>query len=574
MFLVLALLPVAMTVPAGAAVRCFGACIAEIADPTVRPAGAIGLIGDSVLMGVDPWIATDLAAAGWGPFHYWAGTGTRVPADNPLGASTVLRQWRAAGFDPAVWIIGVGADDVGFVGSSVRASEAEIELMLAEIGPGRDVVMATIQHQNGVWEANWNQALRNVAVRRPGLHVIEWQAEADQHPSWWGGDGVHLSPTGYRARSQALVAATMPLQSAVRVGAGESAPVTAVGAPATFVALATTRVLDTRSTGSRLGVGQELAVDLSPSVPGGATAATVNLTVDAAAADGYLTAYPCGSAPPLASNLNYTAGRPRGAAATVTLDPAGRLCLRSYAAADVIVDVSGAYVPGDGGSRFAPATPTRLLDTRGATRLDAGGGSGVTVPAGATAATINLTATRSGGPGFLTAYPCDQPRPVASNVNYGAGQTVANLAVVGASADGRVCVFASSATDVVVDLLGTFARSGAGGLRYQAATPVRLLDTRDGAGGWAGRPAAFQVLDLPAVPGATALSLTVATVLPDDVGFTTVYPCDAERPLASNLNVTAWSAATANAVAVAAPACVAAQPRAHEVIDLAGWWLP
>jgi len=130
--------------PAGAAVRCLGACIAEIADPTVRQAGAIGLIGDSVLMGVDPWIASDLDDAGWGPFHYWAGTGTRVPADNPLGASTVLRQWRAAGFDPPVWIIGVGADDVGFVGSSVAASTADIELLLAEIGPGRDVVMATI----------------------------------------------------------------------------------------------------------------------------------------------------------------------------------------------------------------------------------------------------------------------------------------------------------------------------------------------------------------------------------------------------------------------------------------------
>src|SRR4051812_18959672 len=103
-----------MAAPAPAAVRCFGACIAEIADPTVRPAGAIGLIGDSVLMGVAPWIASALAGAGWGPFHYWAGTGTRVPADNPLGASTVLRQWRAGGFDPPVWIIGVGADDVGF----------------------------------------------------------------------------------------------------------------------------------------------------------------------------------------------------------------------------------------------------------------------------------------------------------------------------------------------------------------------------------------------------------------------------------------------------------------------------
>ena len=296
--------------PAGAAVRCFGACVAEIADPTVRPAGAIGLLGDSVLMGVDPWIASDLADAGWGPFHYWAGTGTRVPADNPLGASTVLRQWRAAGFDPPVWIIGVGADDVGFVGSSVAASTADIELMLSEVGPGRDVVMATIQHENKVWQANWNQALRTVAATDPSLHVVEWQAEADQHPSWWGGDGVHLSPTGYRARSQALVAATRPLQAAARTPA-PAAAVTPVGAPATFVAVPTTRVLDTRSGGGRLAAGEERVVALTGLVPAGATAAVVNLTVDGPAADGYLTAYPCGTPPPLASNLNYTAGRPR-----------------------------------------------------------------------------------------------------------------------------------------------------------------------------------------------------------------------------------------------------------------------
>jgi hypothetical protein len=556
-------------VPASAAVRCFGACIAEIADATVRPAGAIGLIGDSVLMGVDPWIASDLADAGWGPFHYWAGTGTRVPADNPLGASTVLRQWRGAGFDPPVWIIGVGADDVGFVGSSVAASEADIDLMLTEIGPGRDVVMATIQHQNAVWEANWNHALRNVAARNPALHVVEWQAEADQHPGWWGGDGVHLSPTGYRARSEALVAATLPLQVAVRAGAAPPAA-TPVGLPATFVPVPTTRARDTRASGRRLAAGEERPVDLSALVPAGATAAVVNLTVDAPARDGYLTAYPCGTPPPLASNLNYAAGRARGAAATVTLDPTGRLCLRSYAATDVIVDVSGAYVPGDGGSRFTPVTPARLLDTRAGGRLGAGDAVSVAVPSGATAATVNLTATSTGGPGFLTAYRCDQPRPLASNVNYGAGQTVANLAVVPVGVDGRLCVYASAATDVIVDLLGT---AGASGLRYQAAVPVRLLDTRDGTGGWSGRPGAFQALDLPAVPGAAALALTVVTVAPDGDGFTTVYPCGAERPLASNLNATAWSTATANAVVVGAPACVVAQRRAHEVVDLSGWWV-
>jgi hypothetical protein len=67
--------------------------------------------------------------------------------------------------------------------------------------------------------------------------------------------------------------------------------------------------------------------------------------------------------------------------------------------------------------------------------------------------------------------------------------------------------------------------------------------------------------------------LTVATVAPDGDGFTTVYPCGSAPPLASNLDAPAWSTATANAVVVASPACVVAQRRAHEVVDLAGWWL-
>jgi hypothetical protein len=549
-------------------VRCYGACVAEVIDSTARPAGAIGLIGDSVLMGVDPWIAGDLAAVGWGPIHYWAGTGTRVPADNPLGASTVMRLWRTQGFDPAVWIIGVGADDVGFVGSSVAASEADIDLMLDEIGPDRDVVMATIQHHNAGWEANWNQALRNVAARRVQLHVVEWQAEADQHPSWWGGDGVHLSPTGYRARSQVLTEATLPWRAADRVVSTAPA-IGAIGAPATFVPVTITRVVDTRRTGGRLGRGQELAVDLTGLVPAGATAATVNLTVDGPAGDGYLSAYPCGQPPPATSSLNYRAGRPRGAAATVALDGRRRFCVRTLADTDVIVDVAGAYTPAADGARFAPMGPTRRLDTRTTGTMAAGHVAVVPLPTAAAAAVLNLTATNADTAGYLTAFRCGDPTPLASNVNYGAGETVANLAVVPAAADATVCVFASSRTDVVVDLLGSY---GPKGLRYQAATPTRLLDTRAGIGGWSGRPAPFQVLDLPAVPGAAALSVTLTSVAPDGAGFTTLFPCGTDRPLASNLNYTSWSPAIANAAVVAQPACVTALARAHEIVDLAGWW--
>jgi hypothetical protein len=182
---------------------------------------------------------------------------------------------------------------------------------------------------------------------------------------------------------------------------------------------------------------------------------------------------------------------------------------------------------------------------------------------------VNLTVTNADTAGYLTAFRCGDPPPIASNVNYAPGETVANLAVVAAAADGTICVFASSRTDVVVDLLGTY---GAAGLRYQAATPTRLLDTRAGAGGWSGRPASFQVLDLPVISGAAALSVTLTSVAPDGAGFTTLFPCGTDRPLASNLNYTSWAPATANAAVVAQPACVTAQARAHEVVDLAGWW--
>src|SRR5262249_48921992 len=100
----------------------------------------------------------------------------------------------------------------------------------------------------------------------------------------------------------------------------------------------------------------------------------------------------------------------------------------------------------------------------------------------------------------------------------------------------------------------------------------RLLDTRAAIGGWSGRPAPFQVLDLPAVAAAVALSVTITTVAPDGAGFTTLFPCGTGRPLASNVNYTAWAPATANAVVVDHPGCLAAQARAREVVDLAGWW--
>jgi hypothetical protein len=56
--------------------------------------------------------------------------------------------------------------------------------------------------------------------------------------------------------------------------------------------------------------------------------------------------------------------------------------------------------------------------------------------------------------GYLTVYPCGVTRPLASNVNYVAGQVVPNAVLVKVGTAGKVCIFSLAATDIVVDVNG------------------------------------------------------------------------------------------------------------------------
>jgi hypothetical protein len=62
---------------------------------------------------------------------------------------------------------------------------------------------------------------------------------------------------------------------------------------------------------------------------------------------------------------------------------------------------------------------------------------------------------------------------VASNLNYAAGETVANVVMVRPDGEGRVCVVSHSATDLVVDVTGAFVD----GLEPQDS-PTRITDSR------------------------------------------------------------------------------------------------
>jgi hypothetical protein len=169
------------------------------------------------------------------------------------------------------------------------------------------------------------------------------------------------------------------------------------------------------------------------------------------------------------SQITFTAG---AAGTPVTLsvvesNPDPSVCIASPGNASIPVLAGGKAV------LFYTVPPCRVLDTRttpdgplagpplqpGATRsftVTAACG----IPAGARAVSVNATVTGSGGPGFLTLYAGDAARPLASTINFSAGQTRANNAVLTLATDGSgtVNVTNGSAATVhfILDVNGYF----------------------------------------------------------------------------------------------------------------------
>ncbi len=202
-------------------------------------------------------------------------------------------------------------------------------------------------------------------------------------------------------------------------------------------------------------------------IPIGAQAAVLNVTVDGAVAPGFLTVFPCGPMP-LASSLNYGLDHPVANELITKLSPNGTVCIYALTTTHVIVDAVG-HVPAD--SAYEPVAPSRLVDTRVPWSAADGeftatgpvaGGTMIEVPiagrggiaADAEAAVLNVTVDGAVAPGFLTVFPCG-PMPLASSLNYGLDHPVANELITKLSPNGTVCIYALTTTHVIVDAVGS-----------------------------------------------------------------------------------------------------------------------
>jgi hypothetical protein len=255
----------------------------------------------------------------------------------------------------------------------------------------------------------------------------------------------------------------------------------AASQPGTYVPLAPTRILDTRTgngadTGAIPGGGSiDLQVAGRGGVPSiGAGAVVMNVTVTQPSWDGNVVAYPKGGDFPLASNLNFAPGQTIPNLVTVKLGSDGQVTLTNNSTGTVhlIADVAGYYL---GGTATEPGTfvslaPNRILDTRTGTGAPTGpiAGGGATslqvagvgnVPdAGVGAVLMNVTVTQPSWDGNVVVFPTGDAVPLASNLNFALGQTIPNLVAAKLGLSGQVTLRNNSTGTVhlIADVAGYF----------------------------------------------------------------------------------------------------------------------
>ncbi|MHB8450598.1 MAG: fibronectin type III domain-containing protein [Mycobacteriales bacterium] len=245
-----------------------------------------------------------------------------------------------------------------------------------------------------------------------------------------------------------------------------------------FNPLPPSRILDTRAGRGALGPAQSLTLQVTGAggVPtSGVSGVVLNVTATDTTATSYFTVWPAGASRPTASNLNWAANATVPNRVVVPVSSSGAIEIynnRGYA--DVIVDVGGWYTTAGGSgsqlTQFSGITPARILDTRagsgepyegqpigptGTLTVAVAGVGGV--PANATAVVLNVTVTGTTGDSYLTVFPAGTTRPVASDLNWLPGQTVANLTVVKLGTSGELTLYNNRGTvDAIADVVGWY----------------------------------------------------------------------------------------------------------------------
>ncbi|MEI6496353.1 MAG: DUF1501 domain-containing protein [Actinomycetota bacterium] len=215
--------------------------------------------------------------------------------------------------------------------------------------------------------------------------------------------------------------------------------------------------------------------------------------------------------------------------------------------------VPAVVLPDSQASGFEALNPVRVIDTR-----DGTGGRSIPlraqeswafplaghygIPANAVAVALNVTTVNATQDTFVTVYPHGEARPVASNLNPAPGAVTPNLVIARVGLAGAIEIYNNTGTvNVIADVVGYFTPDSDCGLC--TIDPARLVDTRDGTGGFtspieAGQWIDVQVTGIAGVPdNAQSVALNITATQPTAASYLTVWPTGDTMPLASSVNM-------------------------------------
>lgn len=383
----------------------------------------------------------------------------------------------------------------------------------------------------------------------------------------------------------------------------------------TFVSLPPCRILETRQEYNfegRTGVfgppfltrGETRTLPMNGSnvcpIPTSARAYVVNVTLVPRGSVDFVTLWAAGESRPNVWSIRSPDGNIVANSAIVKAGSGGAISLYVSDNTDVLIDVAGYYTNNTAVSNlvYYPLTPCRVVDTRIDYRLPGPFGppsmatretrrfrfptSPCTVPQGASAYSMTITAVPQGALQFLTAWPAGGPQPNVSSINSPAGRVLANSVILPASADGSIDVFAFNQTDFIIDINGYFAPDdGVNGQFYFPITQCRASDSTVSGGIYTDNT--VRTISIPTAAGCTGIPVSArgyalnVTALPSGspMPFVTAYPTGQNRPNASILNAFEGQIVTNSAIIPAGAGGaidVYAYRRTHLVVEVSGYF--
>ncbi len=279
-----------------------------------------------------------------------------------------------------------------------------------------------------------------------------------------------------------------------------------------FRATSLQRVVDTRANSSQ-GLREVTKVKLAPKgvvrikmtdlvvagVPAtGVGAVALSIASVESSSSGSITVHNCGKRPKV-WNLSFSRNVAASAMTIVPVNSStGEVCIYSSAETDVLVDLVGWFSSTD----FGIMQSQRLIDTRtdqpqGVVSMSKGmigmdkklkinlhKLSAFGVPTtGIAGVVVTVTVESPSADGVLMIYPCGV-HPKLADLNYVKGQKIgATVLVPVQQTTGRICVYSSALSDVVVDLAGWIAN----GKGFTSLSPARISDSSKGIGTVPGR---------------------------------------------------------------------------------------